>query len=516
MSGALVTAARIRDDGVNPTPVVADADGLFILRRLERGQYLVTASHPGFASNASATCDLRGDATSPVVLRFPGGGDLSVLVADAQGRAVSDVVIDLKLDTDSAGSDVRSLVTDSSGRAVIRSLPASFISSLIATHPDYVTSEKLWIPLPAVDYELRLDRCLDLTVVLEPMPDTTASAATRVWLMQAAPAAVAPPPDTFRTVTSAQLEADRAVFSFLEPGWYKGAAMCGGTYAESDAVQLTPTDKAGRVVRIAWSGGGMIRGHVTDKTTGRGLAGVSVRAEPASAPPVSVGPRLTTTSPDGAYELTALPACAVLVSAVLTPYPQADRIIRVQPRSTSTVDLVLSGERGSLVGTITMNGSPVKGALIVLLDTDGAGGDRPQAESESGPDGKYQLTQLVPGDYILSVEAPAGQNDRTMRRTCEVKVSDTSSVRDFAFREPVTINGTVTLGGQSAGEKYRSGSLLIAPKDGGETVAPELSNEGTFRAELQPGDYSVILDDRPARQITIPPSSRPYQLTLSY
>ncbi|WP_051939833.1 MSCRAMM family protein [Phaeacidiphilus oryzae] len=174
------------------------------------------------------------------------------------------------------------------------------------------------------------------------------------------------------------------------------------------------------------------------------------------------------------------PGSYVLIAAAQGHQPQAVTLaVGARP-----VELdVLLGGTGRLRGRVcSSDGTPVSDAAVILTDPRG----EVAATTRTRPDGGYEFTELVPGDYTLAVSARAFRP-----AALAVGVAPSGGSRqDVVLTGSGTLRGTVrTAGGRPVPE-----ARVTLLDTSGEVVAAVVTGEdGRFRfTDLEPGDYTVI------------------------
>ena len=152
------------------------------------------------------------------------------------------------------------------------------------------------------------------------------------------------------------------------------------------------------------------------------------------------------------------------------------------------VELVLtSGEE--IAGRVL--GVPNTELLRIRISAHAAGPARVSRTAVPGPDGRYRLTGLPPGRWIVTAFAETGRNARS-----EVEVDKGGG----PYRLDLDVGGGLTLTGSVRldGEPLAGASIAITGAGSG--VRPpggayvETAFDGTFRAEgLEPGEYQLAV-----------------------
>ncbi len=96
-------------------------------------------------------------------------------------------------------------------------------------------------------------------------------------------------------------------------------------------------------------------------------------------------------------------ACALLLIAGCTPSAQSNVLayLAAQHLGTLGADAAPGGPAGTLTGLVTHAGRPLPGASVVVAERYGT----PHA-AQTGPDGRYRIEGIPPGEYVPAATAP--------------------------------------------------------------------------------------------------------------
>lgn len=156
---------------------------------------------------------------------------------------------------------------------------------------------------------------------------------------------------------------------------------------------------------------------------------------------------------------------------------------------------------GGIAGVVKdAEGRPVTGAIVAA--TRQRGRDEVPAFSRAlprvavtGADGRFQLGDVLPGDYGLTATAPVGAPARQSK--VAVVSGKTSEVTLTLGSGGVLLTGEVTdVGGGAIGGAralIRSMGLFVRPGDEPAVYQVTADDKGTFRVRLAKGDYDVTV-----------------------
>ncbi|GAA1889083.1 MSCRAMM family protein [Lapillicoccus jejuensis] len=143
-------------------------------------------------------------------------------------------------------------------------------------------------------------------------------------------------------------------------------------------------------------------------------------------------------------------------------------------------------------GTVTdTDGQPVAGVTVTVALAGGT-----SRTVTTGPDGRYGLDRLDPGDWTVTATVPDGYRGATPpQRTFTVAPSSTVVVRyqDFVLVADPTVSGTVR-----AGEDPVPGVVVELTSGGAPLDRVVTGADGTYAFDrVPPGTYDVLVPDPP-------------------
>ncbi len=294
-------------------------------------------------------------------------------------------------------------------------------------------------------------------------------------------------PDTSRATDPA----GDCLLSSLEPGtltiyaWREGFA-----YAKGQTMV-----QAGRTsdLTLVLSAGGVIAGHVFDgagKPVPNSLVGAYLRT-----PQASWQSSNNLVDAGGAYRITGLVAGKYSVGLSRregsSTYTVANQSVDVAEGQTTTLDFTLAG--GRIYGTVTKRGAPARGGFVSGYSS---GIERSRSyNAQIDSEGKYQLTNVAPGELELRVAADrfGGWGGR---RTKVVMPAEGDLQLDLTFPSAV-VRGHVTTesgGTPIAGAKV-SATVSAKADDPSTTMGGSETTsgaDGAFELKDLPGGFCTV------------------------
>jgi len=484
-----------------------DMKGQFELTGLRGEPIVIRASHKDYVQPVQMPVDpaaLPTGTTAGLVLKFPGGGEFVAEVTNESGSPVSGAEVRLEYQVDLDGRLV-TVTTDQFGRAFVGSLPTTKLNKVTVTHPVFspFTSEEP-VALPASSFKVRLQKRGSLVAKVSG-EHPVAGTPVEIFLLNAADSSSEKAPEQgYQEVGRSGVVAGQAVFANLPPGWYKAAFADSGAYAETDPVMIA-AGSGDHEVALTLPKANHLVGLVKDKTTGEGIPGANVTLRPAIDSD-SVGDRAmqnTVTGDGGTFELYNVGVGTLKAKVVVAGYPDYER--EVVYRDGDTLEIELNNTPATLTGHVTVSGAAVEGALAILSRS---GVDQsPVATGVTDGSGAYKLDGFPVGNYSLSIEAPIGEGENISRKTVAVNIEDENATQDVQFQAPVNVTGTMRLNGKVIKRDGGEVTLLFQARSGTESKMLKVSPDGTFTGQLEPGDYTVSLEDQGGVPVEIKPGS---------
>jgi hypothetical protein len=230
-------------------------------------------------------------------------------------------------------------------------------------------------------------------------------------------------------------------------------------------------------VELRFPSGAEVSGRVMDPQ-GRGIGNATVELTAEANAPQSTltredGAFVFQQVPDGVFRLTArrlgFVQSAEPREVVIAGSGVRDLGIQLEPKAGITLT-------GRLLGLKT---SEIQAAMVHAF------GDQGLATATVGPDGRYEIRDLQPGDWTVQVTA----GTRSLQRRAQIQAGDSSPVLDIDFGQGFTLTGRVAMDGAPL-----SGALVhvVSPPSG--QVSAKTNYEGRFVVRnLAPGQYFVMV-----------------------
>jgi Carboxypeptidase regulatory-like domain len=168
-----------------------------------------------------------------------------------------------------------------------------------------------------------------------------------------------------------------------------GARTIGG--AQLGSVLHGPIPATAGEVTIRLPAGRTIEGHLVDEA-GKGISGITVRAEPAWREEPGTGGG-TVTDLSGRFLLTGLGDTKYRIT-VLAPFDRARVAERIVPAGTKNLRLVCPGAVTAVFVLLGPDGEPARGVMLTAIPIHSRGG---RVSNASGKNGRVELPHIVPG-----------------------------------------------------------------------------------------------------------------------
>jgi len=490
-----------------------DPAGKFRVSGLSGGKYRVTSIAEGYAQSYKAGIEVEAEkTTSGVLIKQQPAGGIRGHVVDAIGKPIEAAELVQKNPIQSVlFGEIRLperkvlATTKAQGEFEIGGLPDGTFT-LQARHANYCPEEqevkvKKGEVTENVEFQLVQGGVISGVVLakvdLQPIAGATVKATTGSSFLIPIPTG---------TASEAKTDAN-GMFDIikLEPGAYN-LIVTAEDYAERTIEDLVLKEKDSITdLIIELSQGGSLVGTVRD------LSGNPVAAKMI----VAVGPggqKITQTDEQGKYALKNLKEGVYTSGAIEinTTAPQmgasgADmHFVRVENDKETRLDITVGGPR-KVYGKVTLKGEPQAGVVVSVQSsakTTAATKSQKQATDTTDENGGYEIDNLQPGDYSLSVikvvammpaplystEITIGDND--LEKDIELPEGGISGkVADAESRKPIE-GAKLTLERTKARDIQEAAIAKIGLALGG-SATTDADGKYAF-ATVQDGDYYVV------------------------
>lgn len=143
---------------------------------------------------------------------------------------------------------------------------------------------------------------------------------------------------------------------------------------------------------VAFASGGTLSGTVTVKGSGGPIEGASVK--------IGATGQTVATNTSGSYTIAGLAAGNYTVIITASGYALSSQSVTIQQGQITTGNFPLDSTVGSIEGKVTADGANVNGATVVAYNT-----ATNAFKTATTIGGAFQITELVPGQYVLAVNA---------------------------------------------------------------------------------------------------------------
>ncbi|QRK07407.1 carboxypeptidase regulatory-like domain-containing protein [Archangium violaceum] len=280
----------------------------------------------------------------------------------------------------------------------------------------------------------------------------------------------------------------------VEPGAHTLSARRGEEAGSLDSPVVVNAGRTVRDVRIRLGQGGVLEGRVVERASGGPVVGARVEVGPQGGSGDS-GRALT--DGEGHFSVGGLAPGSYDVRVSASGFsPTLRRGLTVTSGERFPVSLVLEGT-GSVEGFVRDGaGRPVPGARVMGVNRWDGGADTSPVESRTDARGHYRLQGLAVGRMYLTARREG--STLGVRQPVEVMEIGTARV-DFTLEGTGTVEGVVrAIRGPLPSEPLdvtalAQGGLGSGAPDIGRV---EVGTNGSFRMELPPGTYGLLLTAR--------------------
>jgi len=277
------------------------------------------------------------------------------------------------------------------------------------------------------------------------------------------------------------------------PGTYKIQARKGGEAGALPAPVAVAARTTARGLVVKMGKAASITGDVVRKSGGKPVAGATVDVSPYLA---SGDSGRAVTDGEGRFAVNGLaPGAYDVVTRVKGLSESLERGITVANGEQYTLHVELSGT-AVVEGTVTSDGTrPIQGAVVTA---EGPMGDSPSLSAKTDAEGKYRIEGVAVGRVEVEAgraEAGAGYQSRTSLQLTEGDVGHA----DFTLAETSAVEGRLVA--KAGGAPRVPFKVRLYQTSRREAEDAEVNDEdGTFHADVPPGEYRVVAYDATGAQ----------------
>lgn len=467
IEGALIVLNR-NSDGLPVAFADSDASGKFTLSSVPSGAFTLSASCSGFVTNNQAQSVTVGQQVANVQLPLAAGATVNALVREA---ATLEVLEGAEFTLSSNGTSVAAVSTDVNGSAIVADLPGGNYVAQVAAGGYLLTSQ---------NFTLAAGGMVNLTSDL----NTAGTISGTVMSSGNTPLAHV-------EVTALDTAGNRFSALSANDGTYKIEGLLFGTYA----VELSARKGAGSQRQNVTVDAQHLTVSANFTVSGANVSGIVFDSDGIT-PLRTVRVTLSNaagdilfmfTEADGGYAFQGLAAGSYQVEANDLAHSFATRNVTLTANQISTGQNFVSGTL-SLSGKVTDNlGAASPDAAVTVRFADPLRSDPLVAYLVSDADGRFQVSNLLPGAYIV---AAIKQGYARTEAPINIAVSGPNSVT-VAMQLGYSINATVRQAGP--GPVVPNATVLAFPTGQSQAIADdETDNTGTTAVSPIPnGTYDV-------------------------
>ncbi|MBY0090740.1 carboxypeptidase regulatory-like domain-containing protein [Priestia aryabhattai] len=475
--GATVTIRTLQGGGGIVVQVVnTDQQGNYLVPNLTSGRYSITIAQPGFSTQTLVVTVISNQTTNANFILTLDTGNISGLVSDSNGNPLTGPNIFVRL-FDENTLLVKSVTALPNGTFTISNLePGSY--SISAEAPNFGVN--------TVSIIVVANQTTPVTIPLFPNPaivtGQVSNQQTSTSLQGVSITAVINGQVTANTVTDLN---GNFQLTNLPPGEVTIIISTPNFATEIQTLTLTPGEIKSIDVVPLTPLPGTVTGTITNEQTGAPIEGTTITIRQFS----PAGPIVTstTTNAQGQFTTTDLPPGTYTVIAEATSLGTESATTVVFPNTTSTVNIALTSNPGTVQGTVTAagTGTPIPGSTVQVLRRDGTIVN----EVTTNEAGFFNATGLAPDSYTLVVINSSFQGQTV---GFQVFSDQVTPVNIILQPNPGTLVGTVT--DLFTGGPISNASILVFASQSLNPSAQTVTDQaGAYIiVGLAPGEYEVV------------------------
>ncbi|MGI8907376.1 MAG: carboxypeptidase regulatory-like domain-containing protein [Candidatus Sumerlaeaceae bacterium] len=501
----------------------SDTRGSFSVDSTFPEKVRAVATHPCYDTAVTTEITVLAKDNRPIEFRFPAGSAFTAQVLTESGSAVEDAIVQIfpvTSDTEKQTSGIRQLTrrTGFDGRTVFH-LNAPSIENIVVRHRDFAPFTAANISLPQQKYEIRLKAYPSVSVTITAPPSVPEESLRYiVWLLRAntgKPTATEPAPSQFVSVRHQQASFGKALFENVEPGWYKAAITTDdeSMYSESKAAQLK-AESRNLELELPVATGASLEGRITDEETGDPVTGANVHVQLQGATPAEFEVVSKPSDSQGRYSIAVLPSAIVVISARHLNYSDQAQIVQLPASGKLTVNFKMNKSVTLLSGQVRLDGKPLADATIVVYPSEDMA--RWIGSAVTDEKGHYSIEGVPEGSRLLIAEALWGTDAKGLRKRQNVLVRGRSSTANVDFRALVRVAGRVQINSAEANPTAKHMLYFTSQNTFGDVRRVVLGPEGNYEVFLEPGPYTVGLQDGPGLHLDVPEGGNEVQVHFEF
>lgn len=469
IAGGSVTVQISTGAGIIVATTVTAPDGSYMVPSLAPGNYTVVAAASNFQA-ASQGVTIVSNAISNVNFNLEANpGSISGIVSNAQtGTPIIGANVEVRI-VDSSGAVIATVLTDENGEYIVNGLAPS-IYTVVVSAPDFQTN--------ATTVQIDSNQTVDGSIALEPNPgQITGTVVDSVGSNPISGASVSIVNSSSTLITTVLTDSE-------------GVFMVEGLAPDNYTVNVFANDFQNGTV------GALVNSGQTTPVL------VSLDPDP-GAITGTISPIVTNTTiqlrnvnnvlidsvvpnQDGTFSFNNLTPGTYIVSGSAPNYATAQAGVSVLANQTSTVELTLVPNPGSVSGIVTDNlGSPVGNAIVQIFDQNNILISSGFTDSS----GQYIVGNLPSGSFNVVVNSPGfGQ---VITGIFVGVGQDLIDVNISLIPNPGSINGQIT--NRTSGDAISGATVVII--DGSSQIPVATTTTSVFGnysvSGLTPGSYIV-------------------------
>ncbi|MED4051937.1 carboxypeptidase regulatory-like domain-containing protein [Priestia megaterium] len=474
--GATVTVRSLQAVGGIAVQVAnTDQQGNYVVSNLSPGSYSVTINQLGFGLQTKVVTVFSNQTTNADFTLILDTGNISGLVSDTSGNPITGSNIFVRL------FDENQLLIQS-----ITALPnGTFTISNLATGAYFVSAEAPNFGVNTVSTVVVANQTANVTIPLTPNPATVtgqvSNQQTSTSLQGVSVTAVVNGQVAANTVTDLN---GNFQLTNLPSGEVTIIISTPNFATETQTLTLTPSETVSTDVSLTPLPG-TITGIITNEQTGALVqdAIITVRQFSPAGPIVTN----TTTNTQGQFSTINLSPGTYTIIAEATSLGTASATTVVVPNTSSTVNIGLAPNPGTIQGTITAAGTglPIPESRVQVIRKDGTIIN----EVITNEAGSFNITGLTPDFYTLVVTNSSFQGKTV---GFQIFSDQITTVNVLLQPNPGTLTGSVT--DSFTGRPISNASILVFPSQSLTPIAQAVTDQaGLYTiAGVAPGEYEIV------------------------